>query len=59
MNEDREALQQQIEWLAGLTAREGIVLINCHDDQWLQSLLRRGILKEDLDLTGAERTSGR
>jgi glyoxylase-like metal-dependent hydrolase (beta-lactamase superfamily II) len=51
LSEDRAALQQQIDWLSGLTARQGVVLINCHDDTWLRSLVRRGILKEDLDLT--------
>jgi glyoxylase-like metal-dependent hydrolase (beta-lactamase superfamily II) len=51
LNEDRVALQHQINWLSGLTARQGIFLINCHDDRWLQSLVHRGVLKEDLDLT--------
>ena len=51
VNEDRTALQQQIDWLSGLTARQGIVIINCHDDAWLQSLARRGLLRNDLDLT--------
>ena len=51
LNEDRGVLQQQIDWLSGLTARKGIDLINCHDDRWLRSLVRRGILKEGLDLT--------
>jgi hypothetical protein len=51
LNEDRAALQQQMDYLAGLTARQGIILINCHDDSWLQSLVRQGVLKEDLDLT--------
>lgn len=51
LNEDRAALQQQIDWLSGLTARQAIILINCHNDSWLQSLVRRGELREDLDLT--------
>ena len=50
VNEDRAALQQQIDWLSGLTARQGIVIITCHDDAWLQSLARRGLLRNDLDL---------
>ncbi len=59
IHEDREAVQQQIDWLSGLTARQDIVLINCHDDSWLQSLSRRGLLKEDLDLSRAEPAPGR
>jgi glyoxylase-like metal-dependent hydrolase (beta-lactamase superfamily II) len=52
LGEDRVLLQQQIDWLAGLTNRQGIVVINSHDDKWLKALVQRGILKEDLDLTG-------
>lgn len=51
MGEDRAALQQQLNWLSGLSQRQQIVLVNSHDDAWLQSLQRRGILKEGLDLT--------
>ena len=50
MGEDRTALQQQLIWLSGLTQRQHIVLVNCHDDDWLGSLVSRGILKDDLDL---------
>jgi glyoxylase-like metal-dependent hydrolase (beta-lactamase superfamily II) len=50
MGEDRTALQQQLNWLSGLTQRQHIVLVNCHDDDWLGSLVSRGILKDDLDL---------
>lgn len=50
MGEDRKALQQQLDWLSGLTKRQHIVLVNCHDAAWLRSLVSRGILKDDLDL---------
>ena len=50
MREDRTALQDQLDWLSGLTKRRHIVLVNCHDDAWLRSLVRRGILQDDLDL---------
>jgi glyoxylase-like metal-dependent hydrolase (beta-lactamase superfamily II) len=50
MGEDRLALQQQLEWLSGLTKRQHIVLVNCHDDDWLQSLVSQGILQNDLDV---------
>jgi glyoxylase-like metal-dependent hydrolase (beta-lactamase superfamily II) len=50
MGEDRKALQQQLDWLSGLTKRQHIVLVNCHDVAWLRSLVNRGILKGDLDL---------
>jgi glyoxylase-like metal-dependent hydrolase (beta-lactamase superfamily II) len=50
MREDRPALQAQLDWLSGLTQRQHILLVNCHDDAWLTSLVRRGILKDDLDL---------
>jgi len=50
LNEDRDALQQQLDWLSGLTARTGVVLINSHDERWLWALRQRGVLKEDLDL---------
>jgi glyoxylase-like metal-dependent hydrolase (beta-lactamase superfamily II) len=50
MGEDRAALQQQLNWLSGLTQRQHIVLVNCHDDAWLGSLVTRGILQDDLDL---------
>ena len=50
MREDRPALQQQLEWLSGLAKRQHIVLVNCHDGEWLESLVTRGILQDDLDL---------
>lgn len=50
MGEDRRALQKQLDWLSGLTKRQNIVLVNCHDAAWLRSLVRRGVLKDDLDL---------
>jgi hypothetical protein len=50
MGEDRTALQNQLDWLSGLTKRQNIVLANCHDAAWLRSLVRRGVLKDDLDL---------
>jgi hypothetical protein len=50
MREDRPALKRQLEWLSGLTKRQHIVLVNCHDDAWLESLVTRGILQDDLDL---------
>jgi glyoxylase-like metal-dependent hydrolase (beta-lactamase superfamily II) len=50
MGEDRTALQKQLDWLSGLTKRQNIVLVNCHDAAWLRALVHRGVLKEDLDL---------
>lgn len=50
MGEDRAALQEQLDWLSGLTQRQHIVLANSHDAAWLESLVSRGILKDDLDL---------
>jgi glyoxylase-like metal-dependent hydrolase (beta-lactamase superfamily II) len=50
MGEDRVALQQQLDWLSGLTRRQHVVLVNCHDAAWLDSLVSRGILRDGLDL---------
>ena len=50
LGEDRTSLQQELDWLAALTRRGGIVLVNAHDDAWLEELARRGMLKRDLDL---------
>lgn len=50
MGEDRAALQQQLDWLSGLTQRQHVVLVNSHDAAWLGSLVSRGILMDDLDL---------
>ena len=50
MREDRAALQEQLDWLSGLTQRQHIVLVNSHDAAWLGSLVSRGLLKDDLDL---------
>jgi glyoxylase-like metal-dependent hydrolase (beta-lactamase superfamily II) len=51
LGEDRHALQQQIDWLSGLTQRQNIVLVNCHDEAWLRRLVARGLLKDDLDFS--------
>ena len=51
MGEDRAALKEQLDWLSGLTQRQHIVLVNSHDAAWLGSLVSRGILKDDLDLS--------
>lgn len=51
MKEDRAALQEQLNWLSGLTERQHIVLVTCHDDAWLKALVRKGILRDDLDLS--------
>jgi hypothetical protein len=50
LREDRHAQQQQLEWLSGLSQRQHIVLVNCHDDAWFQPLVNQGILQDDLDL---------
>jgi glyoxylase-like metal-dependent hydrolase (beta-lactamase superfamily II) len=50
MGEDRSALQAQLNWLSGLSKRQHITLVTCHDEAWLRSLVRQGILKDDLDL---------
>jgi glyoxylase-like metal-dependent hydrolase (beta-lactamase superfamily II) len=52
MGEDRAALQEQLDWLSGLTQRQRVVLVNSHDGAWLRSVVNRGILKADLDLGG-------
>jgi glyoxylase-like metal-dependent hydrolase (beta-lactamase superfamily II) len=49
--EDRVALQQQLDWLSGLTQRQGVVLVNSHDETWLRGLVSSGVLKADLDLS--------
>jgi glyoxylase-like metal-dependent hydrolase (beta-lactamase superfamily II) len=51
MGEDRAALQQQLDWLSDLTQRQHVVLVNSHDAAWLGSLVSRGILHDDLDLS--------
>lgn len=50
LREDRDAIQRQLDWLSGVTARTGVTLVNSHDGAWLNALSRRGVLKEDLDL---------
>jgi glyoxylase-like metal-dependent hydrolase (beta-lactamase superfamily II) len=50
MGEDRAALQDQQNWLSGLTRRENVVVVNCHDAAWLRSLVGRGVLKDGLEL---------
>jgi hypothetical protein len=50
MGEDRTALQAELDWLHGLTARTGIQVANSHDDVWLGRLIAKGILVEGLEL---------
>lgn len=51
LGEDRLALQNQIDWLSGLTSRQGVVIVNCHDENWLRTLVARGLLKDGLDIS--------
>lgn len=51
LGEDRRALQQQIDWLSGLTRRQAVVIVNCHDEIWLRALVDRGLIRDDLDLS--------
>jgi glyoxylase-like metal-dependent hydrolase (beta-lactamase superfamily II) len=55
LEEDRPALQGQMEWLGALRDRNKIALIPCHDKDWLKGLEGEGILRAGLDLssTGA------
>jgi glyoxylase-like metal-dependent hydrolase (beta-lactamase superfamily II) len=50
MGEDRAALQAELDWLHGLTARTGIQVVNGHDDEWLGRLIAAGVLVEGLEL---------
>jgi glyoxylase-like metal-dependent hydrolase (beta-lactamase superfamily II) len=50
MGEDRTALQNQLDWLSGLSRRKEVVLVNCHDAAWLRSLVSRGVLGDGLDV---------
>jgi len=51
LGEDQIALQQQMAWLSGLSERTGVVLVNSHDENALNGLVARGVLRPDLDLS--------
>jgi len=48
LGEDRTAIQQQIEWLHNVMGKVSVV--NCHDDDSIAAVIRKGVLKEGLDL---------
>lgn len=50
LGENRALLQQQLDWLSGIAVRQHIVLANAHDAAWLDSLVKRGVLRAGLDL---------
>jgi hypothetical protein len=51
LGENRDVLQQQLDWLSEVSTRQHIVLVNAHDAAWLESLVEQGVLKAGLDLT--------
>lgn len=51
LGEDRAAIQQQLDWLHELMTVDRIVIVPCHDLAWLNGLVSRGVLDDDLDLT--------
>jgi glyoxylase-like metal-dependent hydrolase (beta-lactamase superfamily II) len=50
LGEDRQAVQQQIDWIRRITGVQGIVAVPCHDGRWLDALTARGLLISGLDL---------
>jgi len=48
MSEDRTAIQQEIDWLNSIMAK--VTLINAHDDDAIVALIRKGALRDGLDL---------
>jgi len=49
LDEDRKAIQDQLDWLHSLAAQKVTVIVS-HDDAQLANLVSQGILKEDVDL---------
>jgi glyoxylase-like metal-dependent hydrolase (beta-lactamase superfamily II) len=49
IDEDRKAIQDQLDWLHNLASQQVTVVVS-HDDAQLSDLVKRGILKEDVDL---------
>jgi len=51
LREDRQAVQQQIDWVRQVTAGGTIVAVPCHDSAWLATLTSQGLITDALDLT--------
>jgi glyoxylase-like metal-dependent hydrolase (beta-lactamase superfamily II) len=51
LKEDRTALQREIDWVRRIMRREPITAIPAHDSRLLQSLVEKGVLQDDVDLT--------
>jgi glyoxylase-like metal-dependent hydrolase (beta-lactamase superfamily II) len=51
LKEDRQAIQQQINWVQRIMRHDNITAIPSHDSRVLRSLVQSGVLQEDLDLT--------
>ena len=53
MREDRTTIQQQITWLKNAAIPAGITVVVSHDGNEIQSLAKRGVLTEGLDVGGS------
>lgn len=52
LKEDRHAIQQEIDWVRRIVQQDKIIAVPCHDDRVLRALIDRGVLENDVDLTG-------
>jgi glyoxylase-like metal-dependent hydrolase (beta-lactamase superfamily II) len=50
MKEDRQAIQQQLDWVRRIVRRNGVIAIPSHDTRVLEAMAQRGVLQADLDL---------
>jgi glyoxylase-like metal-dependent hydrolase (beta-lactamase superfamily II) len=50
LKEDRQTIQQQINWVRDIVRREKIAVLPCHDSRVLKALADSGLVQEDLDL---------
>jgi glyoxylase-like metal-dependent hydrolase (beta-lactamase superfamily II) len=51
LKEDRQAIQQQINWVRRVVLHDKITAVPCHDSRVLKSLVQSGVLQEEMDLT--------
>jgi glyoxylase-like metal-dependent hydrolase (beta-lactamase superfamily II) len=51
LKEDRQAIQQQINWVRRIMRHDKITAVPSHDSRVLKTLVESGVLREDVDLT--------
>jgi glyoxylase-like metal-dependent hydrolase (beta-lactamase superfamily II) len=59
LKEDRQKVQQEIDWVRRIVRHDGITAIPSHDKRVFDSLTKRGVLQEGLALTREASRSGK